>query len=177
MGGEKPSCRGALASCYCRPWRGCCCAVERRAGHREEGRGARPQGGRGDHRAPWKKKGRCGGDGAESVGQWDFNSGALGQGAGRREEEIFLRTEATEQETGRWLGEGRGLAMGGWRKELAAGEGWRPWSSCALAAVAVEQGGRRLLAAKRNGGMGVQNCQVQGKRDPIYRRSPRDRVS
>jgi hypothetical protein len=39
--------------------------------------------------------------------------------------------------------------MGGWRKELAAGEGWRPWSSCALAAVAVEQGGRRAPAAAR----------------------------
>jgi hypothetical protein len=44
MGGEKPSCRGALASCCWCPWRGCCCAVERRARHREEGRGARPQG-------------------------------------------------------------------------------------------------------------------------------------
>jgi hypothetical protein len=37
-------------------------------------------------------------------------------------------------------------------------EGWQPWSSCALAAVAVEQGGRRLLAAEGNGGVGVQNC-------------------
>jgi hypothetical protein len=44
---------------------------------------------------------------------------------------------------------GSSAAMGGWRKELAAGEGWRPWSSCALAAVAVEQGGRRAPAAAR----------------------------
>ena len=36
-----------------------------------------------------------------------------------------------------------------WRKELAAGEGWRPWDSCALVAVAVEQGGRRAPAAAR----------------------------
>jgi hypothetical protein len=43
---------------------------------------------------------------------------------------------------------GSSAAMGGWRKKLTAGEGWRPWSSCALAAVAVEQGGRRLLAAE-----------------------------
>jgi hypothetical protein len=53
---------------------------------------------------PWKKR-RWGGNGAESVGQWDFNSGALDQGARRREEGIFLRTEATKKETGRWLGE------------------------------------------------------------------------
>jgi hypothetical protein len=36
-----------------------------------------------------------------------------------------------------------------WRKELAAGEGWRQWDSCALVAVVVEQGGRRALAAAR----------------------------
>jgi hypothetical protein len=33
-----------------------------------------------------------------------------------------------------------------WRKELAAREGRRPWDSCALVAVAVEQGGRRAPA-------------------------------
>jgi hypothetical protein len=33
----------------------------------------------------------------------------------------------------------------------------------------VEQGGRRLLAAEKFGGVGVQNSQVQGERDPIYR--------
>jgi hypothetical protein len=38
-------------------------------------------------------------------------------------------------------------------------------------------GGReRLLAAVVSLGVGVQNCQVQGERNPIYRRSPRVRV-
>jgi hypothetical protein len=49
------------------------------------------QGNREEGAHPWKKKkkGCWGGDGAESVGQWNFKSGALGQGAGQREEEFF----------------------------------------------------------------------------------------
>ena len=58
--------------------------------------------------------------------------------------------------------------------------------------AAVEQGGRKgrpaaargrrrhggkVVAAEKNGGVGMENSQVQGEMDPIYRRSPRVRVS
>jgi hypothetical protein len=58
---------GAAAAALCSsPAMGGKCRAGR---HGRKQRGARPQRGRrGDHRAPWKKKGRCGGDGAESVG-------------------------------------------------------------------------------------------------------------
>jgi hypothetical protein len=41
-----------------------------------------------------------------------------------------------------------------------------------------EEEGREenVVAAEGNGGVGVQSCQKQGERNPIYRRSPRVRV-
>jgi hypothetical protein len=55
---------------------------------------------------------------------------------------------------------------------------WRPWSSCAGYCCRREQGGRkgstgegrRGVAAETIRGVGVKNCQVQGKGTPIYRR-------
>jgi hypothetical protein len=54
-------------------------------------------------------------------------------------------------------------AMGGWRKELAVGEGWRPWSSCALAAVAVEQGGRSCWRLKEMEGWECKIAKCKGE--------------
>ena len=40
-----------------------------------------------------------------------------------------------------------------------------------------EEAGRERVAAGKNGGVGVQNCQFARERAPIYRRNPRVRVS
>jgi hypothetical protein len=44
------------------------------------------------------------------------------------------------------------------------------------AVVRKKRQGSKIVAAERNGGVGVQNNQVQGERAAIYRRSPRVRV-
>ena len=38
------------------------------------------------------------------------------------------------------------------------------------AAVRKKRRGGKVVAAERNGGVGVQNCQVQGESTPIYRK-------
>jgi hypothetical protein len=45
------------------------------------------------------------------------------------------------------------------------------------AVVRKKRQGSKIVAAERNGGVGMQNCQVQGERDPIYRGGTRVRVS
>jgi hypothetical protein len=44
------------------------------------------------------------------------------------------------------------------------------------AVVRKKKHGSKIVVAERNGGVGVQNNQVQGERAAIYRRSPRVRV-
>jgi hypothetical protein len=150
----------------------------------EEGRGARPQGGRrGDHRAPWKKKGRCKGDGAESVGHGTAHCACTREGAEGRKALSLLpslkgapwgevelssllaacRGHHREEEDRLLLREGEGAGgaapwMAEGRKGAAAGRPWKGGSSL-VAAAAVKKGGRRGLAGEERRGVAAEKLE------------------
>ena len=73
----------------------------------------------------------------------------------------------------------RAMGEGAASMEEEPSSSLQPWEEGlpALAWVQEEEGREEnVVAAEGNGGVGVQSCQKQGERNPIYRRSPRVRV-
>jgi hypothetical protein len=106
---------------------------------------------------------------------------ALQQGTSAKEEEAAAECGAMDKE--RRLPWGRRCCCTARSLELARGrEGEEaPWEEhdylMAIAAVKKKRQEGRGWQLRRNGGVGVKNCQFARERAPIYRRNPRVRVS
>jgi hypothetical protein len=110
-------------------------------------------------------------------------------GKGQREEGDRLEQHAMGVAAGRWRhGQGAPASMGKkvllhcaltracsrkGRRGGAMGEARLPDGCCCR----EEEAGRERVAAGKNGGVGVKNCQFARERAPIYRSNPRVRVS
>ena len=73
----------------------------------------------------------------------------------------------------------RAMGEGATSMEEEPSSSLQPWEEGlpSLACVQEEEGREEnAVAAEGKGGVGVQSCQKQGERNPIYRRSPRVRV-